>query len=450
MFNSVVNQNRPLGLQTGTNGAFSTRNYGFQQNTQHFQRFSNQNNNKQQSEITKRKEINYHNSILFKFEALDRPYKYDEIINVLDAQLPSAVIDSITAFRPIGSNKKWLITFNSDVDAVNLVNKSFEMDGVTIKFIDPNADRDVKHAIVRIHWLPPGITDSEIKQFITSKFPKASNIEISEESYPNNDNKRLNNIKSGVRRIKFQIQRTEEYKLQQLVGKTAIEGHKALVTVPGIKMCLKCLEFGHIKSECNAGERCRKCHAFGHLANQCSTANKIMTNINAEKEEIAKDLISLADDETAAPNLPEQQTTRPSTTTAQENNPSSTPNVERSNNKRIRDECEASPTSNVQASKQIAINDENDEDYEEITENNEDDNIENTNGLNENTEDDNNENENNDSDKSAENSNLSNVSEQTLGKMMEECKKLSKKDRQRIKTKELKEKKKDAKTKNDF
>ena len=107
----------------------------------------------------------------------------------------------------------------------------------------------------------------------------------------------MSKLKSGIRRIKCQILRQEEYKLGELVGKTVIEGHKALVTVPGIKMCLRCLDLGHVKNDCQAGDRCRICRGFGHVAKECSTANKIMAATNAEKEQLSAELQTIDDSE---------------------------------------------------------------------------------------------------------------------------------------------------------
>jgi hypothetical protein len=245
----------------------------------------------------KPKEIKYNNSILFKFDDLSRPYKAEEIINELEKQLPSSVLDAMTAFRPIGSNKKWVIAFNNTIDAITLVDRTIEIYDSAVKLMDPNLDQSVKHAIIRIHWLPAEISDEDIKYYITRKFDSVKDIVINEETFSVTNNDRLSKLKSGIRRVKCQILRREEHKLAELVGKTVIEGHKALITVPGIKMCFKCLDLGHVKSECMAGDRCRTCRGFGHLSSNCSTANKIMAPTNVEKEQLSSELNTIDDSE---------------------------------------------------------------------------------------------------------------------------------------------------------
>jgi hypothetical protein len=434
--NSATANNRPSGHQPRTNGVHLTR-LGYPITNQHK---INQ----------KPKQIHYNNSILFKFDTFVQQFKYDEIINSFVQQIPTNASKSIIAFRPIGSNRKWLVTFDNDFDAADLIDKSFEMGSTTIKFIDPNTDQSVKHAIVRIHWLPPGITNAEINNFIVSRLPNIDHVEINEESYPSMDQNQFGDIKSGVRRIKFQMKRSEEHKLQDLVGKTTVEGHKALITVPGIKMCLNCLGFGHIKSECTAGARCRKCHEFGHLANGCSTANRIMANLNAEKAQLAEDLVTIDECDNNS-NQTTQHITHPlppppppptQTTPTTQNLPTSTPTIERTSvsNKRV---LETSPSSNDPASKQAAIDHENDEDYEDLTEENNNDDDDDV--TDHNDDDKKNNTKNNDeteNDDSTNSPDLSKTSEKTLGKMMEECRKESKKNRQKQKTKEEKNRKK--------
>ena len=158
------------GQKPGTNGVNMTR-LGYPITNQHKQPFRGANNrlNKQQFEITKPKTIHYQNSILFKFDAFNQSYKAEEIINELEQQLPSAVLDAITEIRPIGSNKKWVIAFNNTIEASSLVDKTVQMYNSAVKLIDPNLDQSVKHAIIRIHWLPAEISDEDITNYIKKK-----------------------------------------------------------------------------------------------------------------------------------------------------------------------------------------------------------------------------------------------------------------------------------------
>ena len=203
---------------------------------------------------------------------------------------------SVLAIAPIQSKKCWSVQLTSAAFAALApdVGKPLALSEkcqATIRDASGMTMAAKTSSVIRLHYLPLGVDLEQVKKFIAdTKIPDVTIELITRETH---FAEHLKHSASGVIRVKIKHGHDVKDRVADLCGFAMIGSYKALVSIVGLPVrCMKCRQFGHIKSNCTA-ERCKKCKAFTHATEKCSMAAAIS---GREQEKKLADNIELDDE----------------------------------------------------------------------------------------------------------------------------------------------------------
>ena len=216
---------------------------------------------------------NFKNSLKLNLKKLDKPVSHQVIFESLDQVLSRFQKNQITSIYNFGSNKFWIIEFNSTLKLTNLFECPVKLNDQEFKLEDANKIVDPrKYCTFRIHFLPTNFNTQLLHNFFNVLKINGLKIEdISEETYKDST------IKNGVKRVKISFPKDADPIIQSLPGPTVMYGLKCVFTIAGQKpKCYFCNDDGHNIAKCPHKQSiCGKCQQKGHLTQKCSLAEKL-------------------------------------------------------------------------------------------------------------------------------------------------------------------------------
>ena len=182
-------------------------------------------------------------------------YSEIDILKQLKNHIQLSKVESIYT---VGRNHEWFVTLFEKQEVDKITGRTIKIKGHDA--VLESMDRD--QAVIRVHWLPYWIpTDPVLKAL--SQYGKI--IKHEHESIFSDDED-CKHIKSSIRRIVMECTTENKNKIPYLLH---LEGQAVLLSMKGRPpMCLKCHEYGHIRSQCTT-PFCRKCKEFGHITEGC-------------------------------------------------------------------------------------------------------------------------------------------------------------------------------------
>ncbi|CAF1580880.1 unnamed protein product [Rotaria magnacalcarata] len=178
------------------------------------------------------------------------------IIAAIGKIVPVADLES---FGNLGDQNKWFIIFKTNLSKM----KFLELENLIVNeqtFAIHKPYREVK--LIRLLNVPTAISNDYVRD-ITSKWG-GTVINIECETLP----RPYSNIKTFVRRIRIKFASHDAE--QKVPLSIKIVGINVPVLLEGrLKVCYRCKESGHVKSECNK-LKCQICYEIGHDDPACN------------------------------------------------------------------------------------------------------------------------------------------------------------------------------------
>ena len=203
-------------------------------------------------------------TVVIKMDVRGKPYDRFQMAEALEKTID---LGQVQCFGPLGRNVEWYLTLDSEFGKMTMLRQGTLTVG---RFNGAISSASNKEAKLRIHWLPPWVSDDDIVLTLNKCGFDVVAISLDKSAVKTLGGGSLQHSFIPVRTII--VKNNDAIEIPHLIDvhdRHFNEIHSALVTIIGrAPLCLRCRKVGHFRSDCPA-PFCAKCKRVGHPTSQC-------------------------------------------------------------------------------------------------------------------------------------------------------------------------------------